>query len=491
MKYFANANEAKQIDRLSSEDYHISSEILMERAACAAADYIKRYISKDQKILAVSGNGNNGGDAAAIARILYEDGYDVVLYMPYYEKLSELARKQYDIAMESGVDCVFAYRPNYFDVVIDGLFGIGLNRKISGVERILIEQINDSSAKVFSVDIPSGINASTGEVMGIAINAYATITFGVMKAGLLLSPGNIHAGKVYVAKAGFPGLALKRVCNRNFYYGREDLCLLPKRYDDANKGTYGKLLIIAGSSGMCGAAQLCAKAAYHSGCGLVRILTHEDNRAILQKNVPEAIISCYNSEEDIHEEDIEALLKWAGVVAIGPGLGTGKASEKLVDIVLNYIKVPIVIDADAINIMAGHGNYMQIVHNAVFTPHLKEMYGLSGVPIEVIRSDMVGFAKENSSEDAVLVLKNARTVVADGEQVYVNTSGNEGMATAGSGDVLTGIIASFIAQGLDRYTAATIGVYVHGIAGDTAGECIGHYALTATDIIDSLGEVLS
>ena len=490
MKYFADAKEAKQIDALSLEDYNISSEILMERAACAAAEFIKKHISINQKILAVSGNGNNGGDASAVARILHEDGYNVALYMPYYEKMSESARIQYDIAMKSGVNCVFALRPDYFDVIIDGLFGIGLNRDVKDTDYIIINQINNSGAKVFAIDIPSGINASTGAVMGIAINAYATVTFGVMKAGLLLSPGNEHAGIVHVAKAAFPGKALDRICRRNFYYEREDLCLLPKRYDDANKGTYGKLLVIAGSYGMSGAAELCAKAAYHSGCGLVRIFTDENNRVVLQKNVPEAVISCYNTGEGLCRQDIMDMLDWADVVAIGPGMGKSEISAELLDIVINNIKVPVVIDADAINLLAEKKDYRKIIRNSVITPHLKEMSRLSGKKIKDMQKDMVEFAKQNSSESIILVLKNSMTVVSNGERVYVNTSGNDGMATAGSGDVLTGIIASFMAQGLDRYTAASVGVYVHGLAGDAACECIGHYALTATDIINSLGEVL-
>lgn len=491
MKYFANSKEAGQIDVISSRDYYISSEILMERASCAAAEFIEAHIDKYSRILAVAGSGNNGGDASAIARILYEDGYNVSLYMPYSESMSELAVKQYDMARKCGIDCIYTLIEDRFDVIIDGLFGTGLNRKVSSINGIIIEQMNHSGARVFSVDIPSGIDASTGMVMGNAVKAYATVTFGVMKAGLLLSPGNEYAGIVHVAKAGFPKMALSRVCNRNFYYEKEDLSLLPQRYDDANKGTYGKILMIAGSVGMSGAAELSAAAAYKSGCGLVRILTDSDNRIILQKNVPEAVISCYESEKPFRRESIIQYLEWADIVAIGPGLGKSDTSRQLLDIVIDNVKVPVVIDADAINLLAEKEDYTRLIKNAVITPHLKEMSVLTGETIDTMRKDMVKFAENNSSKDIVLVLKNARTVVSDGGQTYINTSGNEGMATAGSGDVLTGIIASFMAQGLDRYTAATLGVYIHGMAGDAAAERLGHYALTAKDIIDSLGEVLA
>lgn len=491
MKYYADAAGAGQIDAISSGEYNIPPEILMERAAYAAAEYIKKHAGRHHKILAVAGRGSNGGDALAIARILHEDGYEASLYVSRYEKVSELLRMQYDIACASGVPVMGSFAPEDFDIIIDGLFGIGLNRDVSGVEYSMIEKINATDAKVFSVDIPSGISADTGNVMGIAIKAYATITFGTMKTGLLLAPGYEYAGNVHVAKAGFPAKALDSISRNNFYYDRDDLCLLPKRHSDSNKGTYGKLLVIAGSYGMSGAARLCASAAYHSGCGLVRILTDKNNLTALQTGVPEAIVSCYDAKEGLPgKDDIINMLAWADVIAIGPGLGTGEVSSELLDIVINNAEAPMVIDADAINLLAKRQDYENAVKNAIITPHLKEMSGLTKIKIEDIRSDMAGFAADHSTKDVILVLKNSRTVVSDGENIYINTSGNDGMATAGSGDVLTGIIASFMAQGLDRYTAATLGVYVHGLAGDAAAARIGRYALTATAIIDSLGEVL-
>ena len=327
--------------------------------------------------------------------------------------------------------------------------------------------------------------------MGIAVNAYATITFGLMKMGLMLPPGNEYTGRIHISPSAFPGKAIEDCNIRKFYYDKEDLSLLPERYSDSNKGTYGRALVIAGSFGMSGAAALSAKACYRSGCGLVRILTCESNRVILQQNVPEAVISCYGDDVNAYEDDIIAMLDWADAVVIGPGIGKEQCAEKLLDIVISHVTSPIVLHADALNTMAKRGtDPRELLENAIITPHLKEMSGLCGIEINGILKDMPGFAKSYAEEELVLVLKNSRTVVSDGDKLYINASGNDGMATAGSGDVLTGIIAAFLAQGLECFTAATLGVYVHGLAGDCAAEKYGHYAMMASDIIDSLGEIL-
>lgn len=492
MKYLSDADEAKRIDSISSDVYMVPPEILMERAAYDIARVIMEDISKDADILAVCGRGNNGGDAICAARILYEKGFNADVYLSCgYDELSELSLLQYNIAKSSGVNFTDILDTDKYDIIIDGLFGVGLNRPISGICHTIIKEINDSKALVYAVDVPSGINATSGNVMGIAVNAYTTITFGLMKMGLMLPPGNEYTGRIHISSSAFPKKAIEDCNIRKFYYDKEDLALLPERYSDSNKGTYGRALIIAGSFGMSGAAALSAKACYRSGCGLVRILTCESNRVILQQNVPEAVISCYGDDINEYEDDIIAMLDWADSVVIGPGIGKEQRAEKLLDIVISHVTSPIVLDADALNIMAKRGtDPRELLENAIITPHLKEMSGLCGIEINGILKDMPGFAKSYAEEQLVLVLKNSRTVVSDGDRLYINASGNDGMATAGSGDVLTGIIAAFLAQGLECFTAATLGVYVHGLAGDCAAEKYGHYAMMASDIIDSLGEIL-
>ncbi len=492
MKYISDADEAKRIDYISSNVYKVPPAILMERAAYDIAEVIINDVSYNAEILAVCGMGNNGGDAICAARILFEKGYDVRIYLTCgYDELSELCALQYNIARASGIVFTDTLDADEYDVIIDGLFGVGLNRPISGICHNIIREINASKAGVYAVDVPSGINAATGSVMGIAVNAYTTVTFGLMKMGLMLPPGNEYAGKVHISASAFPKKAIMDCDIRKFYFEREDLSLLPERYRDSNKGTYGRTLIIAGSYGMSGAAALAAKACYRSGCGLVRILTCEANRVILQQNVPEAVISCYGDNIYEYEEAIIDMLERADSVVIGPGISTSEDAGILLDMVISHATSPVVYDADAINIMARRGyNPATLPDNAVITPHLKEMSGLCGIEIKNILKDISGFAKGYASDNLVLVLKNSRTIVSDGNRIYVNASGNDGMATAGSGDVLTGIIAAFLAQGLERFTAAALGVYVHGLAGDCAAVKRGHYAMMASDIIDSLGEIL-
>lgn len=492
MKYLSDADEAKKIDYISSDVYMVPPEILMERAAYDIAGVIIEDNAEDAEILAVCGRGNNGGDAICAVRILFEKGYNARVYLSCdYDELSELSALQYDIAKASGVIFTDILDADKYDIIIDGLFGVGLNRPVSGICHTIIKQINASKALVYAVDVPSGINATSGNVMGIAVNAYATVTFGLMKTGLMLPPGNEYSGIIHISASAFPKKAIEDCHIRKFYFEKEDLKLLPERYSDSNKGTYGRVLVIAGSYGMSGAAALSAKACYRSGCGLVRILTCEANRVILQQNVPEAIISCYGDDVNAHEDDIIDMLDWADSVVIGPGIGKGQSAKELLDIVISHAASPVVFDADALNIMAKRGDDPRaLLENAVITPHLKEMSGLCGIEINGILKDMPGFADKYAKDGLVLVLKNSRTVVSDGERLYVNASGNDGMATAGSGDVLTGVIAAFLAQGLERFMAAALGVYVHGLAGDCAAIKCGRYAMMASDIIDSLGEIL-
>ncbi len=484
MIYVADAVKAKKIDMLSSDIYKIPSVVLMERAALKTADIIKADINDEASILAISGSGNNGGDAIATARILYEYGYNVSVYLATdVSKLSELARLQYEIAVNSGVNIVSDIDFKYYNVIVDGIFGIGLNKEITGSYKSLIEKINISSANVYSIDIPSGINATTGKIMGCAIESYKTVTYGVPKTGHMLYPGYKYTGILRIEDIGFPAKAVEDTELTEFVYDESDMSLLPKRCAYSNKGTYGKVLVIAGSKGMSGAAYLSAKAAYRTGCGLVKIYTTEDNRSILQTSIPEAIIATY-------EEDIINHIKWADAIVVGPGIGTTDEAKDILYKVLDNANVPVVIDADAINILSEDTDRLKN-RNIIITPHLKEMSRLCKCSVNDIKEDIIGFAVKEAAKGIICVLKDARTIVSDSKKNYINISGNNGMATGGSGDVLTGIIASLLAQGLDRFTAATLGVYVHGLAGDDASDRLGEYSVMAGDIIDSISNVVN
>lgn len=498
MHYLANAYTAKKIDQYTINNIGIPSCVLMERAAQCVANVIANE-SETQKVIAMCGKGNNGGDAIAVARILHDKGFSCTILMTSTDdKLSPESLSQINIARNIGIEIIYSVcniNIDDFDIIIDGLFGIGLSKPIRDEYNSIINIINESDCTVYSIDIPSGINCSDGSVMGNAVNTDVTITFGYNKLGLMLYPGREYAGRVIVVNDVFPNVSYNKIQTTYFCYDRDDINLVPARKSVSNKGTYGHVLVIAGSDNMSGAAFLSAKAAYRTGCGLVKILTHDNNRNILSTQLPEAIISIYCNTDDITDELIIESIKWADSIVIGPGLGMSDESELLVTKVLKHNFRPMVIDADAINIIAKKDMYNKDAawcNNVVLTPHLKEMSRLinNQFSTEYIHDNILNISKEFIYNDAVLVLKDAVTCTSDGNNVIVNNSGNNGMATAGSGDVLTGIIAALLAQGSDRFTAASLGAYIHGLAGDEAANKCGYYSLMANDIIESLSTVL-
>ncbi len=267
--------------------------------------------------------------------------------------------------------------------------------------------------------------------------------------------------------------------------------LLPERPVRSNKATFGKILIAAGSYCMSGAAYLSAKAAYRTGAGLVRVLTPEENRIIIQASLPEAILSIYD-KDSADGEVVTNAVKWADVVAVGPGIGTSEEAEKLLLTVLKGSAKPIVIDADGLNIIAKNPRLWELVpKGSVITPHPGEMSRLCDCPIEDILADTEGICRGFAKAHGVVcVLKDHATVISNGEEIYFNSTGNSGMATAGSGDVLTGMIAALMAQGMPPFAAAAVGVRAHGMAGDIAAEVLCEYSLMASDIVDNIHKVL-
>lgn len=278
----------------------------------------------------------------------------------------------------------------------------------------------------------------------------------------------------------------------NFSYSYEDIIrLLPERDENSNKGSCGRVLIIGGSTCMAGAPYFSAKAAYRTGCGLVEIFTHEDNRVILQTLIPEAVLSVWNKKIDF--EKLENSIKKANVIAIGMGLSTSDDALEILKFTLQKRTCPIVIDADALNLLSKSKElFKQINQNAIITPHPLEMSRISGVDVKEITANIPEFAQKFANENGLIcVLKDHHTAVAkpNSDSIYINQSGNSGMSTGGSGDVLDGIIAGLLAQGCEPYIAATLGVYIHGLAGDVASQIHSQYSLMASDIIDALPEI--
>jgi len=356
MKYVLDSKQMKQVDNLSIKKIGMPSLVLMERAALGVAGLIESKFSEKSKIVCVCGSGNNGADGIAVARILFEKGYDVSILVGAVG--TSEGETQLSIAKKSGIKIKKYTRNkiklNEYNLIIDAIFGIGLLRNIEGNYADLVSAVNDSKAKVVSVDISSGINSTTGQIMGTAVKADYTVTFGYKKIGLLLYPGADYSGKVKVVDIGFPKTVIRKIAKKAFTFTGDDINLIPKRMKNSNKGMYGKVLVIAGSEYIGGAACLAGMSAYRSGAGLVKVLTHQNNRDAILKAVPEALISTYNSNYGVEqiERIISNELDWASCVIIGPGISKSEIAVTLTKYVIGNTRVPTIIDADALNIMA-------------------------------------------------------------------------------------------------------------------------------------------
>jgi ADP-dependent NAD(P)H-hydrate dehydratase / NAD(P)H-hydrate epimerase len=537
MRYVLDAASMKNVDSYSINTLGIPSVVLMERAALSVTEAIESKVKGNihTDIICVCGRGNNGADGLAVARQLYLKGYNVDVYIIN----SHASTKEFDIQLNIiknlGIECINSPDFSKYGVIVDALFGNGLSRELAGEARIVVDTINKCSTSVRSqytqnsdnngnrlvvaVDIPSGISASTGVVMGSAVNADITVTFGFEKIGHILYPAASYCGKIIRKDIGFA--QYPDMTRDIFTYDYSDISdMLPLRKPDGNKGTFGKALVIAGSRLYGGAAVLSSRAAARIGAGLVRTLTHISNRTAVITGNMECVVDTYDTDEECGdfvkntETLVDKCICWADVVCIGPGLSMQESAVKLVRSVSAKKNIKKLYDADALNIIAqykieldgsnddvdyeaggnsGNASYKDDMSdkNVVVTPHIGEMSRLTGLDIAVIKNNPIDTARTYSREhNCVCVLKDARTIVSDGERVYINMSGNDGMATGGSGDVLSGIITGLMAQGLTTFEASALGVYIHGCAGDEATLSNGKYSMVAGDIIDNIKNVL-
>lgn len=500
MEYIGTGDEMQRIDAYSIETMGIPGIVLMERAALAMEEEILRRFPAPVSVTILAEKGNNGGDGLALGRLLLARGYAVRFYeIGGVRHASESYQIQRNILKNMGVSFLDNLPETDSDIWVDAIFGVGLKREVTGIQRDVVEAVNKRDGYKVAVDVPSGLDASSGQILGCSFQADLTITFGLLKKGLVLYPGASCAGEIVVKDIGFPAQAIKAIGPKAIRYTKQDLCRLPKRTAWSNKGTYGKVLLIVGAKNMAGAAYLSASAAYRTGSGLVRIFTCEENRTILQARIPEAIMTTYQTEEEAFEKLPEAL-RWASVIGIGPGLGQKAWVEQLLMAVLEKGHCPLVIDADGINALSALKKKMPEKINALYqaykapvilTPHLKEMERLVGKTVADIQNTLTETAKEAADTGHIFVLKDARTVVSDGSfPTYINMSGNHGMATGGSGDVLTGMICGLLAGGLSALEAARLGVYCHGLAGEEAAKTKGYYGMLAGDLLTSLPIVI-
>ena len=501
MRYILDALEMKLADDTTTEEFGMDAKVLMERAAFSMSQEIMSRFSKEKKLLIVAGPGNNGADGIAAGRILTQEGYYVDLYLVESSHYSALYLEQLATYRAYGYHVKQSFQTEDYDIIIDAVFGIGLKRDVSDSYADIINRMNQSKAYKIACDISSGIQTDTGKIMGTACKADLTITFGYTKRGHFLGDGKEYTGELICKNIGITDASLKKNPKAIAFTKNDIENGLIKRKRTANKGTCGKLLVIAGSDTVCGAAILASKAAYRSGTGMVRLITHVNNKDAVMNTTPECLVDTYDNE--IIGNTIKKAVQWADAVLIGPGIGTESCAYALLQQVLDCIEdQPLVMDADALNIMSKDNEIKEKLvkaaekNHVVMSPLLKELERLLGVKTSVLREDLVRYAIKAATDYQVeVVAKDSTTVIAGKEQLYINTTGNSGLASAGTGDVLAGIIAGLLAQkkaqNQSTKDAAAIGCFLHGYTADRLiSEGNNQYSLMAHDICDYLKEVM-
>lgn len=486
----ATAQEMAELDRLAAEEYGLPTAILMENAGQCVAEAAVRLLGEaaGRRVAVVCGKGNNGGDGLVAARVLHGLGAHVLAcVLGSYEDLKADTRDNLRRAASAGVAVEELRAPadlaralpalRGVDLLVDAVFGTGFRPPAVGFAATLIAAVNDLGARVLAVDIPSGLSADHGPVDGPAIGAVATVTFGLPKPALLLHPAARKVGRLWVADIGFPpGIEARLGVSRNLLTPPEARALLRPRDPESHKGTAGHVLLVAGSRGLAGAAVLAARGALRAGAGLVTVGLPASQATPTLAALPEAMTlplpeTGRGSLAAGAAAELLAHLPGKRAVAIGPGLSRDPETVGLVRDLLPRIPVPLVLDADALAALPGQPAALLGENpGAVITPHPGELARLLGLTTAEVQADRVEVARSCARTcGATVVLKGARTVVATpAGTVYLNLTGNPGMAAGGMGDVLTGVIASLLAQGHDALTAAVLGVFLHGLAADRA-----------------------
>ncbi len=506
-----DADEMREMDRKTIEEFGIPGEVLMESAGRGVFFYIEENFPFLEDAVVFCGRGNNGGDGFVVARYLLNREVYVTVYLLgeqsrlkgdarlNCERYLKLGGELIELGEEAELDEVIE-RASQTDLIIDAIFGTGLNSEVRGLAKNIIELINevseDSGVPVIAVDIPSGVNASNGQIMGSAVYADATITFGLAKIGHYTFPGAGLIGELELIDIGIPREVMEKsqtwLVDEDFAFS-----LLRSRKPDAHKGDAGHTLIFAGSVGKTGAAAMAGESALRAGAGLVTVAVPAHLNDIFEVKLTEVMTEPVpdTTERTFGEVSIERaknLMEGKDVIAIGPGIGQSKEVDKFLREILISARVPVVIDADGLNSLSRQMDLLQKVSAPlILTPHPGEMSRLSGLSTKEIQKERMKITKEFAKKwNVVLVLKGARTVIASPDgTAFLNLSGNPAMASAGMGDVLTGIIAGLLSQGYSPLESAVLGVYMHGKAGDLAYEELGGIGIIAGDLITRIPKV--
>lgn len=499
------AAEMRAIDREAIDRLRVPALVLMERAGQAVASAVRPLLGPGGKVTVVCGGGNNGGDGYVAARLLLGEGNPVALLaLVPQEHLSGDALTMRERAAAAGVAIADAPEPlgalavRAGDVVVDALLGTGLARAPEGafVQAIsAMAAARAAGAKVVAVDVPSGLSADTGLPLGACVQADRTVTFAFLKRGLAVYPGATLAGEVTVADIGIPAQAAAVLPISAELLEEEDArALLPPRPPGAHKGDTGRVLVVAGSRGKTGAAHLALTGALRGGAGLVWLVARADVMALALAGRPEAMSVPLPGDGPLGSGDVPALVeaaRAADALVIGPGIPRGPDTGSALRELLRQIGKPAVLDADALNALAERGGPRDLGVPVVLTPHPGEMARLTGRAVAEVQANRIELAAESARAWGVtVVLKGARTVVADpaGPPAVIPT-GNAGMATGGTGDVLAGLAGALLASGLAPGAAGRVAAWVHGRAGDLAARRLGQRGLLAQDLGEAIGEV--
>lgn len=487
-------DNCRKIDNETINKVGIPSIVLMENAANGITNIIKDI---GNKIVIFCGVGNNGGDGLAVARKLHLLNKDVELVLVgdikkisndcnlNLEIVKNLNIPIINIDIEENIKNTLIEKVIQADYIVDSIFGIGLNRNISGIHKDIIEIINKYSKFTVAIDIPSGMDSDTGEELGKAIKADITCTVEVMKKGFMSTKAIELTGDIKIVNIDIPEHIKKQNSERTYILSKDKYKkMIPIRKKTGHKGNYGKILIVAGSEKYCGAAFITTEACVRTGSGLVTLLTHKDVSSALKGRFTEAMIQEYSSYEDVDT------LEGFDVIACGPGFSKAEDSKVILKRIIEETDYKLVLDADALNIISENKNLIKgLKGRTVITPHPGEMARLTDKTISEIEKDRIAITKEFAKANNIIVLlKGYNTVITDGTDVFINTTGNSKMASGGMGDCLTGIIASLIGQNLNIIEGTLLGAYIHGYIGDELSRT--RYSINARDIIEELPKTI-
>lgn len=477
------ADQVRELDRLVMAECGIPGMELMSRAGNAAFRHIRIKWPEAKSISVFCGSGNNAGDGYIIAGLAHAVGMNVVVYaVSDPEQLQDNAETAYkDYIKAKGK--VLPFDPDTLvntDIIIDALLGTGLSKPVTGDFAQAIQWINKSHAQIVAVDVPSGLNSDTGNVMGCAVKADCTVTFIGLKQGLFTGMAADYCGEIQYSSLAVPKDIIKMMAAATYRVVKKNF---PARPRSSHKGDNGHVLVIGGDRGYSGAARMAGEAALRVGAGLVSIATHPEHAGLLNIGRPE--LMCHGVE---NSDQLAVLLSNADVIVVGPGLGQGKWSAELFIAAIKSEK-PLIIDADGLNLLA-HTPEKQA--NWVLTPHPGEAARLINCGTATVLHDrFAAVRKLQAKYGGIIVLKGSGTLIASSEEVAVSTTGNPGMASGGMGDVLAGVVAGLISQGLSKKDAAQQGVYLHGMAGDLAAEQAGERGLLASDLMPYLRQLVN